>query len=246
MFFKKKKNMPLVSAVVVAAGSADRMQGIDKQQALLDGLPVVVRSVEVLSRCPMVGEVVLVCPPQSIPEYYALTREFSLDLVSAVVGGGASRQQSVFLGVEACDDQAAYYLIHDGARPLVTPEVVEECIRAAMEFGAAAPGMTPKDTIKVVDKDGFAVSTPPRKGLAAIQTPQVFESGLYRQAMARAKGQGHEYTDDCQLVEQIGHRVKVVPGGYSNLKITIPEDLAMAEAVLQFQEEGWSRWEVFE
>ncbi|MGI6403764.1 MAG: 2-C-methyl-D-erythritol 4-phosphate cytidylyltransferase [Oscillospiraceae bacterium] len=246
MFFKKKEQSPLVSAVVVAAGSAERMQGIDKQQALLDGLPVVVRSVEALSRCPLVSEVVLVCPPQRIAEYYALVREFSLDLVSTVVGGGATRQQSVFRGIEACDPKAAYYLIHDGARPLVAAPVVEQCIRAAMELGAAAAGAPPKDTIKMLDEDGFAVSTPPREKLVAIQTPQVFEAHLYRAAMTRAQREQQDYTDDCQLVEQMGHKVKVILGDYSNLKITIPEDLAMAEAVLQFQEEGWDRWEVFE
>lgn len=246
MFFKRKEQLPPVSAVVVAAGSAERMQGIDKQQALLDGLPVVVRSVEALGRCPLVGEVVLVCPPQRMAEYYAMVREFSLDLVSTVVGGGATRQQSVFQGIETCNPKAAYFLIHDGARPLVAPEVVEQCIRAAMEFGAAAAGTTPKDTIKMLDESGFAVSTPSREKLVAIQTPQVFEANLYRQAMARAKEEQRDYTDDCQLVEQLGHKIKVVPGDYTNLKITVPEDLAIAEAVLQFQEEGCYRWEVFE
>ena len=246
MFFRKKKEFPWVSAVVAAAGSSSRMEGIDKQQALLDGLPVVVRSIQALSQCSLVREVVVVCPPDRIPEYYAMTRDFALDMVSQVVGGGSSRQQSVFRGIEACDGQAAYFLIHDGARPLVHPALVEECIRAAAEFGAAAAGVTPKDTIKLLDRDGFAASTPPRAGMTAIQTPQVFEATLYRQAMGVARRENRDYTDDCQLVEGMGRRVKVVPGDYANLKITMPEDLVIAETILGFQEEGLPQWEAFE
>lgn len=244
--FRRKPPPPWVSAVVAAAGSASRMEGIDKQQAAIDEVPVVVRSVEALSASPLVAEIVLVCPADLIPQYYALVRQWGLDLVTSVVGGGENRQQSVFAGIAACNREARFYLIHDGARPLASPEVIDDCIHAAFEHGAAAVGVPLKDTIKTVSPDGFITSTPERDGLVAIQTPQVFQAELYREAMALAIKEGRHYTDDCRLVERTGKKIRVTQGSYENIKITTPEDLAVAGALLRYREEGLEQWQLIE
>jgi len=236
--FRKKASPPWVSAVVAAAGSSSRMEGIDKQCAAIDHTPVVARSIQALMACGLIREIVLVCPHGRIPEYYDIIRDYSLDLVSVVVGGGDTRQASVFAGVDACSEQARYFAIHDGARPLVTPEEIETCIEAAIQHGAAALGVRPKDTIKRAGKDGYIAATLERNELVAIQTPQVFEAGLYRQAMALAVRENKDFSDDCQLIERLGKKVYIAPGQYENIKITTPHDLAIAQAVLQLREEG--------
>ena len=240
--FRKKAKPPWVSAVVAAGGSSSRMQGIDKQCAVIDQTPVVARSIQALMACGLIREIVLACPLRRIPDYYDIIRDYNLDLVSVVVGGGSTRQASVFAGINACSEQAKYFAIHDGARPLVTPEEIYACIEAAIQHGAAALGVKPKDTIKHADSDGYISSTLERDNLVAIQTPQVFEAGLYRQAMAAALRDGVDYSDDCQLVERLGKKVYIVPGQYENIKITTPQDLAVAQAVLQLREEGIGQW----
>jgi len=236
--FQKKQQPPFVSAVIAAAGSASRMGGLDKQTARIGDMPVVAHSIEALSLSGAVSEIVLVCKPEQIPRYYAMARELGLGLVAKVVGGGDTRQDSVFAGIEACSDEAEYYVIHDGARPLAAPEIIGDCVYAATIHGAAAPGVPPKDTVKRVDSRGFVKETLDRDGLVTIQTPQAFAAGLYREAMALARRGGLNFTDDCQLIENCGHKVYVVPGGYGNIKITTPEDLAVACAMLRLKSEG--------
>jgi len=236
--FKKPPPAPFLSAIIVAGGSSSRMDGIDKQQIPVDQIPVVVRSVAAFSQIRRVWEIVLVCREEYIADYFALARAYELDKVSSVVGGGDTRQESVFRGIAACSPETRYFAIHDGARPLVTRQVIEDCIDAAMEHGAAAAGVAVKDTIKVRNRDGFVTATPDRESLAAIQTPQIFDAKLYLAAMNRAKQLRHTYTDDCQLVEQAGHQVFISPGSYENIKITTPEDVAMADAILNFREEA--------
>ena len=245
MFWKKKPAPPpFVSAVVVAAGASARMGGIDKQLADLGGLPVVARSIEALSHCSLISEIVLVCPAGQVTAYYELAKEFELAQVSKVVEGAATRQESVFAGVEACNEQAEYFAIHDGARPLVTPEEVEACVLAAAQHGAAALGVKPKDTLKQAGSDGYITATLNRDEIFAIHTPQVFAAAIYRRAMAAARCEGKHYTDDCQLVEHLGERVHIVPGRYGNIKITTPEDLIIARALLDAREFGYELGEV--
>jgi 2-C-methyl-D-erythritol 4-phosphate cytidylyltransferase len=235
--FGKKPPPPFVSAVVAAAGASSRMEGLDKQMAEIGGLPVIVRCIEALSISGYVSEIILVCPPPLIPEYFSLVKEYGLPLVASVVGGGETRQESVFAGVKACSGEAHYYVIHDGARPLIEPELIGDCVWAATIHGAAALGVPPKDTIKRMDSRGFVADTLPRQGLICIQTPQAFGAGLYKEAMERARRNGQDFTDDCQLIESLGHKVYVVPGSFENIKITTPEDIAVAGAVLR-QREG--------
>jgi 2-C-methyl-D-erythritol 4-phosphate cytidylyltransferase len=186
--------------------------------------------------CAEIREIVLVCREEDIAKYYALAQEHTLAKVRRIVAGGEERQASVFNGVEACSPEAAYYAIHDGARPLVTPEVIGDCLGAAIRYGAAAAGVPVKDTIKVASPEGFIHATPPRESLYAIQTPQIFEASLYQKAMEEARRSGGRYTDDCQLVERSGHRVFISRGDYANIKLTTPEDLVVASALIGYYE----------
>ncbi len=237
-FLFRKTTSAYTSAVVVAAGQASRMKGIDKQLAQLDDLPVLVHTLRAFDQCRQIDEVVLVCREEQLGEYLAMTEEYQLEKVSRIVRGGQSRQQSVFAGIAQCSQQAQYFCIHDGARPLVSQQVILDALAAAREHGAATAAVKSKDTIKVVGEDGTIQYTPDRERLYCTQTPQVFEAGLYRRAMEAALAQGKEYTDDCQLVEAIGQKVWISPGEYRNLKITTPEDLAIALALLEADEEG--------
>jgi len=237
LFCKHKKDLPQISAIIVAAGNASRMHGIDKQYAQIGNLPVIVRSVQQFDDCPLINEIILVCRESDIASYYAIVRDFGFKKISQIVAGGNERQDSVFRGIDACSTNADFFAIHDGARPLVTAEIIAECIDAAIKHGAAAAGVPVKDTIKQVRTDGSIAETPDRSKLVAIQTPQIFAAQLYRSAMALAIKQGHHYTDDCQLIENSGHCVFVSCGSYSNIKITTPEDLEIAEALLNYYEE---------
>ena len=237
MFWKnKQEKQPWVSAVIVAAGQCTRMNGVDKQQYPLGGIPVVARCIREFHACAAISEIILVCRVNDIASYYALMREYEFLRVRQIVAGGDIRQESVRNGIAACDEKADYYAIHDGARPLVTAQIIEECIAAAVTHGAAAAGVPVKDTIKVASPDGFVSNTPDRSGLFAIQTPQIFEVQLYKRAMERAQRDGKVYTDDCQLIEETGHRVFISNGDYANIKITTPEDLAIAGALVDLYE----------
>lgn len=238
--FKKKEPPVHIAAVIAAAGAASRMEGIDKQMAELGEIPIVVRSIMAFQDCPAVTEIVVVCKEEQIPNLYDLVREYDLNKVATVVRGGGSRQESVFAGVGAVTAETKYLAIHDGARPLIRRIDIENCIRDAIKYRAAALGAEIRDTVKRTDSDGFIRSTLDRRNLYAIQTPQIFEIGLYRQIMEAAMEKGEEYTDDCQLAESAGYRVHVTKGSFSNLKITTPEDLDLAESLLEHLEvSGW-------
>ncbi|MCL2055845.1 MAG: 2-C-methyl-D-erythritol 4-phosphate cytidylyltransferase [Oscillospiraceae bacterium] len=232
---KKKKEQPFVSAVIAAAGESTRMDGIDKQLAMLiDGMPVIAHSILQFQNCPGISEIIVVCRAADIAEYYRIVQDFGLDKVVSVVAGGKERQDSVSLGIEACSPNAAYYAIHDGARPLVTPELIGQCITDAIEHGAAALGVEVKDTVKT-EKGGFIAATLERSSLRLIQTPQIFDAALYRRALAQAKSHGRVYTDDCRLVEQTGGKVFITRGSFDNIKITTPGDIIHANAILTYR-----------
>ena len=236
MFGKKKR--PFVSVVVVAAGSATRMEGIDKQLVEIDGVPVVIRSILAFEQSRLVDEIIVVTRMESVPEFNRQVREFECDKVRAIVAGGKTRQESVFCGIACVSDACEYVAIHDGARPLVLTGAVDVCIRDAMEHGAAILGVPVKDTIKAVGPERFVEKTVARQNLFIAQTPQVFELALYREAMLRAQEAGGDYTDDASLLESTGHKVYVSRGHVGNIKITTPDDITYAEAILaQMMEE---------
>ena len=174
---------------------------------------------------------------EDVEAFARLCQDYGAAKVRRVLPGGETRQQSVARGVAAADAGAAYLAIHDGARPLVRPAVIDGVIAAAMEWGGAAAGVPVKDTVKVADEAGFIVSTPDRRRLWNVQTPQVFEKETYLRALRQAQAEGLEFTDDCQLVERLGCPVRLWEADYANIKITTPEDVAFAEGILRQRKE---------
>lgn len=216
-------------AIILGAGNGTRMKS-EKSKLLLEigSKTVIERSVEAFLSVSDIDEIIVVARERDVEIYSELLTD---ERISFVIGG-ATRQQSVKNAVETVDD-AHLIIIHDGARPLIKCEDIEKTIRAAEEFSAAAVGVYVKDTIKIVDKQGFVESTPDRSTLFAVQTPQIFDFDLYKSAMQKADEQGLDFTDDCQLVELCGGKVKMVEGSYSNIKITTPDDIALAENLLK-------------
>ena len=216
--------------MIVAAGSASRMGGIDKVMASLGGTPMVARTAAAFQNCDAIAEIVIVTRPDLIRPISALCA--GMDKVRAVVAGGSSRQESVWLGLNALSEDIQLAAIHDGARPLVSNLVIDRTVRAANSYGAAAPAVPVKDTIKVV-KGGLVEKTPERATLQAVQTPQVFDFDLLRGALKKAEEEKAAVTDDCSAVERLGMKVKIVEGDERNLKVTTPMDLKIAEMLLE-------------
>ena len=227
-----RKVLPLkyCGAVIVAAGTASRMGGIDKVMAQLGGEPMIVRTVRAFQNCDAISEIVIVTREDLILPITNLCSQFGK--VRAVVAGGASRQESVGLGMNALSNKVKLVAIQDGARPLITNAVIDRTVRAAHTYGAAAPAIPVKDTIKVV-QGGVVISTPDRATLQAVQTPQVFDFDLLRGALKKAEQDGAAVTDDCSAVELMGMSVKIVEGDERNIKVTTPIDLKIAELLLE-------------
>lgn len=226
---RKKEAAPGCSAVVVAAGSSTRM-GFDKVLAEVGGQPVIVRCLKSFQEAPGVAEVVVVTRTDLVPEVARLCQDYGLTKVTKVIRGGDTRTQSARLGTLECSGRAKLIAIHDGARPFVTVQVIEDAVAQAAASGAAAPAVPVKDTIKVAVQN-VVQSTPDRSELFAVQTPQVFDAALIRAALQAAKEAGEPLTDDCAAVERLGKQVYLTAGSYENIKITTPEDLILAEAI---------------
>ena len=232
---------PLVSAVIAAAGVSHRMCGCDKKLILLLGVPVLVRTVSVFDNSPCIDEIVVVTSANDLAYIQQLLDSYGLSKVKAVVPGGLTRQASVFAGIAACSPASDYYAIHDGARPLVSPQLISEAVAAAQKYGAAAPGVPVKETIKIMNSDGFVKTTPRRDTLCVIQTPQVFSCDIYQRAVQAAQGQ--DFTDDCQLAENAGFPVFVTQGEHTNIKITTLQDIPLCEAILKQQLDAGGQYE---
>ena len=227
-----RKYLPLgyCGAVIVAAGSASRMGGIDKVMAPLGGEPMIVKTVRAFQQCDAIREIVVVTRPDLIVPIMDLCA--SMDKVRAVVAGGSSRQVSVSLGLNALSEKVKLAAIQDGARPFVTWQLIDRVVRAAHSFGAAAPAIPVKDTIKEAN-GGIVKQTPDRSTLFAVQTPQVFDFDLWRAALKKAEQENAQVTDDCSAVERMGMSVKIVEGDERNIKVTTPLDLKIAELLLE-------------
>ena len=227
---RKLLKLKYCGAVIVAAGSASRMGGIDKVMADLKGEPMIVRTVRTFQNCDAIKEIVIVTRPDLIVPIMSLCAAY--DKVKLVVAGGDSRQASVMIGLNALSKQVKLAAVHDGARPLISWEVIDRTVRAANTYGAAAPAIPVKDTIKVV-QGGVVRATPDRTRLYAVQTPQVFDCDLLRGALKKAETDGAAVTDDCSAVERLGMSVKIVDGDERNLKVTTPMDLKIAKMLLE-------------
>ena len=227
-----RKALPLkyCGAVIVSAGTASRMGGIDKVMAPLDGEPMIVRTVRAFDSCDAIREIVIVTREDLISRIMSLCDGFPK--VRAVVLGGNSRQVSVQAGLNALSEKVRLVAVQDGARPLVTEQVIDRTVRAANTYGAAAPAIPVKATVKVV-RGGVVAATPDRSKLRAVQTPQVFDLDLLRGALAKALRDGAAITDDCSAVENMGMSVKLVEGDEHNIKVTTPMDLKIAQLLLE-------------
>ena len=227
-----RKVLPLkyCGAVIVAAGTASRMGGIDKVMAELEGEPMILRTVRTFQTCEAIREIVIVTREDLILPISNLCA--GMDKVKAVVVGGSSRQESVERGLNALSDKVKLVAVQDGARPLITHAVIDRTVRAAHSYGAAAPAIPVKDTIKVVT-GGVVSATPDRNQLQAVQTPQVFDLDMLKGALKKAKADGAEVTDDCSAVERLGMSIKIVEGDERNIKVTTPMDLKIAKLLLE-------------
>lgn len=214
------------SAVLVAAGQSTRMGGKSKIWESIAGQTVIERTISAFVRTDCITDIVLVCREDERERLREIIRRFAKPVT--LTAGGDSRQQSVLNGVScAC---GRYLVIHDAARPMVTPQLIEALCADAVRYGAVSAAVWAKDTCKLVDADGFVTDTPPRDRLMAVQTPQVFRRDLYEAAVSRAKEEQLDFTDDCQLIEHNGGRVHLLPADYRNIKITTPEDLLTVRA----------------
>ncbi len=223
------KNHQKVGAVIVAAGESQRMGGVDKVFALLSGKPVLARVVDVFQRCSAVHQIVVVVSQQNIEPARQLAIKHEWSKITEVCVGGERRQDSVLAGLKRLN-QCRWAVIHDGARPLLTVDLIERGLEAAKETGAAAAAVPVTDTIKVAGDDRIVRQTPPRQNLWAVQTPQVFRLDIITEAYRQATS---EVTDDASLAEQLGYKIKLYMGAYDNIKITTPDDLALAEVLVQ-------------
>ena len=216
-------------AIIVAAGESRRMGDIDKVMALLGGKPILVRVIDAFQNCSAIDQVVVVLSKQNLEAGKQLIAEEGWSKATDVCLGGRWRQDSVLAGLsklKKCD----WVVVHDGARPLVTVDLIEQGLEAVKETGSAVAAVPVTDTIKVAGAEKFVEYTPSRHKLWAVQTPQVFRFDIIAEAY---HGVRDEVTDDATLVEQLGHKVKLYMGSYDNIKVTTPDDLVLAEALLQ-------------
>lgn len=216
------------TAIILAAGNGTRMKA-EKSKLLLEimGKTVIERSVSAFLEVSDVDEIIVTVREEDVEEFSRLLPD---ERVSFVIGG-ATRQQSVKNAVDTITE-SDLIIIHDGARPFISSDDIDNTIRTAKDFGAAAVGVPVKDTIKIIDGDKVVVGTPDRSLLFAVRTPQIFKFDMYKEALQKAEQDSKDFTDDCQLIEYAGGKVKMVEGSYENIKITTPDDIALAENIL--------------
>lgn len=222
----------MFSAIILAGGNSSRMNGINKQLAPLGGIPVVIRSAMAFQRSDLVSEIILAVPAGERQFYADLCSRHFITKLKTTVDGGATRFLSVKNALEQVSDSCPYVAVHDGARPLITTRDIDRVLNEATEYGAAIAAAPVTDTIKLC-REGVVAATPDRSTLYSAQTPQAFKLELYLSCMDRLGSKAERLTDDSALLELCKVPVRIVPVTACNIKITRPQDLAIAEAVLQ-------------
>jgi 2-C-methyl-D-erythritol 4-phosphate cytidylyltransferase len=222
-------------AIIPAGGAGRRMGiGVPKQYLPLAGMPVLVHTLQVFQRSPVVDEIFLVVPEGDIPEVrYEIVERHGLSKVELVLAGGGERQDSVRNALLHVQSEHEIILIHDGVRPFVSKQLIGRAVAAAKEYGAAAVGLAIKDTVKDVSAAGWVTKTVAREGLWLTQTPQAFQRTIILAAYERAAADGFYATDDASLVERTGTPVRMIPGDCDNIKLTTPQDIALGEVIIK-------------
>lgn len=229
--FRTNTKTPHCSAVILAAGSSTRM-GTDKSVLTLDGIPVIIRAVQAFEKHDLVDEIIVVTKEESVPMIADLCAQYALKKVRRVMAGGATRAESSLIGVTAVDKKAEYIAIHDGARPLITQKVITDALYAARDYHAAVPVIPSTDTLRMVE-NGFIGGDVDRDSVIRIQTPQIFDADLIKGALTYAVDKNVTVTDDSSAVRLTGFKIKTVEGDVNNIKLTTPEDVPVAEAILK-------------
>jgi 2-C-methyl-D-erythritol 4-phosphate cytidylyltransferase len=223
--------------IIVSAGKGHRfMKGKKKQFYLLADKPILAHTLDKFENCPLIHSILLVVGQEDMD--YCLKEiieKYQYRKISQIVPGGKRRQESVKNGIDFLSKDTDIVVIHDGVRPFVTKEMIEESIRSAVRFQAVVMAMPVKETVKMVQRDGTVLKTLDRDSLWQIQTPQTFQVNVIKEAHYRAMEDGFIGTDDASLVERLGVKVRILPGSYTNIKITTPEDLMLAHLILQMQ-----------
>ncbi|RMF83657.1 MAG: 2-C-methyl-D-erythritol 4-phosphate cytidylyltransferase [Nitrospinota bacterium] len=228
-------------ALIPAAGAGTRMRKTPAKQFLpLAGKPLLVYALERVQASPLVHAIVLVVPPQKREECWReIVEPYRLSKVERIVGGGATRQESVYKGLQAIDPATEWVLIHDGVRPFLPTRTIAPLLEAAQESGAAILALPERETVKRIAREGYVLETLNRQEIWRVQTPQVFRYALLQEAFRHAFAEHYTATDEATLIERLGVRVRVLPGSPFNIKITTPEDLFVAEALLQQEPSSW-------
>jgi 2-C-methyl-D-erythritol 4-phosphate cytidylyltransferase len=233
---KEKRTLsPYCTAIIAAGGSSKRM-GEDKLFIELDGIPVIARTLLVFQSCDVIDEIVIVTREESIVKIADICAEYNISKATKIVKGGAERMDSVLAGISEISRKARLVAIHDGARPLITGDIIKETALKASFYSAAAPYIPIKDTVKKIE-NGFTAGAVDRDALASMQTPQIFKPDLIRTALLKAKADGVRLTDDCSAAEYIGVNVFLTKGSEENIKVTTPADVVHAEMILKRRSE---------
>lgn len=230
--FKRKQKDPHCSVVVVAAGSSERMGG-DKMLMTLGAKPVIIRTLMAFQKSPMVDDIVVVTKREKITAIADMIKLYDITKVTQVISGGATRVESSLAGVSAVRRGAKLIAIHDGARPLVSQELIERVVKEANEHISAVPVLPSTDTLKRVDSRGVIVEGVDRASVFRVQTPQVFDADIIKGALTKAVEKRLPITDDCSAVDMMGFSTYTVEGDAGNIKLTLPEDMVLAEAILK-------------
>ena len=227
----KPKTPPTCTVVIAAAGISTRCEGEDKLLYAVNGKPVIAYTVEAFEKCKPVNDIIIVAHEDKVDIFGEICVKYGFKKVSLILKGGTTRLGSVLNGVYAASKKARLIAIHDGARPCVDVELINETINKAAMYNAAAPAIAITSTIKKV-ADGAIVETVDREGLFEIQTPQIFRSELIKAALINADRKSIDITDDCMAVEVIGAKVFITEGSRKNIKITEPEDFELVKSFL--------------